>query len=228
VKLLCSYFARKGGIKRKNCKEMALNPQLFGNSTPVPFVDEMFVLRRESVEFEVDKVAEAPGSKFSGKGTAHLSNYRIVFVLSKPLGEIRAFDLPLLFIHEERFNQPIFFCNNLSGKVHPVIPEGGNRALYAPHSFKILFKEGGTGTFIPLFMNLIKAVRATQRMTEESQPSAPPCDPLPTDSAPVDELMRHAYFDPSDPTRLYLEQPLQSQPTLRRRNYNSAPAEGQM
>lgn len=37
---------------------MALNPQLFGNSTPVPFVDEMFVLRRESVEFEVDKVAE--------------------------------------------------------------------------------------------------------------------------------------------------------------------------
>lgn len=37
---------------------MALNPQLYGNSTPVPFVDEMFVLRRDAVDFEVDKVAE--------------------------------------------------------------------------------------------------------------------------------------------------------------------------
>lgn len=38
--------------------EMALNPQLYGNGTPVPFVDELFVLRRDAVDFEVDKVAE--------------------------------------------------------------------------------------------------------------------------------------------------------------------------
>jgi hypothetical protein len=37
---------------------MALNPQLYGNGTPVPFVDEIFVLRRDAVDFEVDKVAE--------------------------------------------------------------------------------------------------------------------------------------------------------------------------
>lgn len=37
---------------------MALNPQLYGNGTPVPFVDEMFVLRRDAVDFEVDKIAE--------------------------------------------------------------------------------------------------------------------------------------------------------------------------
>lgn len=75
---------------------------------------------------------------------------------------------------------------------YQVIPEGENRALYAPHSFKIMFKEGGTGTFIPLFMNLMKSVRAAQRMVEESQPSAPPAEPLPALSAPVDEMMRHA------------------------------------
>jgi hypothetical protein len=207
---------------------MALNPQLYENSTPVPFVDEIFVLRRDAVDFEVDKVAEAPGSKLSGRGTAYLSNYRIVFVLNKPLDSVQAFDLPLVYIHEEKFNQPIFFCNNLAGKVHLVIPEGANRALYAPHFFKISFKEGGTGTFIPLFMNLIRSVRAAQSMVEESQPSAPPSEPLPAASAPVDEMMRHAYIDPSDPTKLYLQQPFESQPTLRRRNYSSAGEAGQM
>lgn len=77
---------------------------------------------------------------------------------------------------------------------YQVIPEGANRALYSPHSFKINFKEGGTGTFIPLFMNLIKSVRAAQRMVDEpqSQPSAPPIDPMPAAPAPVDEMMRHA------------------------------------
>ena len=25
-----------------------------------------------------------------------------------------------MYIHEEKFNQPIFFANNLAGKVHPV------------------------------------------------------------------------------------------------------------
>lgn len=35
---------------------MALNPQLFPNGMPVPFVNEMFVLARDGVEFEVDKI----------------------------------------------------------------------------------------------------------------------------------------------------------------------------
>lgn len=38
---------------------MAVNPQLFPNGMPVPFVNEMFVLARDGVEFEVDKI---PGS----------------------------------------------------------------------------------------------------------------------------------------------------------------------
>ncbi|GFY88061.1 hypothetical protein Acr_06g0000010 [Actinidia rufa] len=35
---------------------MAVNPQLFPNGMPVPFVNEMFVLARDGVEFEVDKI----------------------------------------------------------------------------------------------------------------------------------------------------------------------------
>ena len=35
---------------------MALNPQLFPNGMPVPFVSEMFVLARDGVEFDIDKI----------------------------------------------------------------------------------------------------------------------------------------------------------------------------
>lgn len=42
---------------------MALNPQLFPNGMPVAFVNEMFVLARDGVEFEVDKIPGA-GSVF--------------------------------------------------------------------------------------------------------------------------------------------------------------------
>lgn len=35
---------------------MALNPQLLPNGLPVPFENEMFVLSRDGVEFEIDKI----------------------------------------------------------------------------------------------------------------------------------------------------------------------------
>lgn len=38
---------------------MALNPNLFPNGMPVPFTNELFVLARDGVEFEIDKI---PGS----------------------------------------------------------------------------------------------------------------------------------------------------------------------
>lgn len=50
---------------------MALNPQLFPNGMPVPFVNEMFVLARDGVEFEVDKIPA------SGSVTNSSSFYRI-------------------------------------------------------------------------------------------------------------------------------------------------------
>lgn len=33
-----------------------MNPQLFPNGMPVPFMNEMFVLARDGVEFEIDKI----------------------------------------------------------------------------------------------------------------------------------------------------------------------------
>eukprot|EP01018_Ginkgo_biloba_P017629 Gb_02071 [translate_table: standard] len=203
---------------------MAVNPQLFGNGLPVPFFNELFVLAREAVEFEVDKIPEAPGGKVSAKGTIYLSNVRMVFVANKPVGNVVAFDMPLLYIYEEKFNQPIFFCNNISGKVNPVIPEGAHTALYSPHSFKILFKEGGCGTFVPLFFNLIRSVRQYHQLSVSSIDTSPRADPLQVGQPPVDEMMRHAYVDPNDPTKIFLQQP-ESDSQLRRRNYHSQTVE---
>ncbi|MCV2423908.1 hypothetical protein LNV47_25345, partial [Paucibacter sp. DJ4R-1] len=62
---------------------MALNPQLFPNGMPVPFVNEMFVLARDGVEFEVDKIPGSHGGKVKSRGIIYLSNIRMVFVASR-------------------------------------------------------------------------------------------------------------------------------------------------
>ncbi|MCO5546596.1 hypothetical protein L7F22_000026 [Adiantum nelumboides] len=139
-----------------------------------------------------------------------------------------------LYIHEEKFNQPVFFANNISGKVHPVIPEGEHRALFTPHAYKIIFREGGCGTFVPLFFNLLKFVRQFPPQTNEfqSQQNAQQSnsyvynDPFPTASPPTDEIIRQAYVDPNDPSKIYLQQPYDpSQSQLRRRTYVSSQSE---
>ncbi|MQM03612.1 hypothetical protein Taro_036389 [Colocasia esculenta] len=218
---------------------MALNPQLFPhNPMPVPFVGEVFVLAREGVEFEVDKIPlQASGGhdgKIKAKGTIYLSNIRMVFVANKPVGGFFAFDMPLLYVHAEKFNQPIFHCNNISGFVEPVVPEGQPRALYSTHSFKILFKEGGCGTFVPLFLNLIASVRQYNQFQQtaaaryaanpDSASESARVDPLQAAQTPVDEMMRQAYVDPSDPTRIFLQQPA-AESQLRRRAYHPQSAE---
>uniref|UniRef100_A0A7N0VEX3 Arabinogalactan protein n=1 Tax=Kalanchoe fedtschenkoi TaxID=63787 RepID=A0A7N0VEX3_KALFE len=197
---------------------MAVNPQLLPNGIPVAFYNELFVLARDGVEFEVDKI---PGSdRVRAKGTIYLSNIRMVFVASKPVGNFFAFDMPLLYVHEEKFNQPIFHCNNISGFVEPVVPENEHRALYSTHSFKILFKEGGCGTFVPLFFNLLNSLRQYNQHYRAGA-EAPRVDPLQAAQPPVEEMMRHAYVDPNDPTKIYLQQPAQ-EPQLRRRHYHSS------
>ncbi|XP_027149392.1 uncharacterized protein LOC113749757 isoform X1 [Coffea eugenioides] len=75
---------------------MALNPLVFPNSMPVPFVNEIFVLARDGVDFEVDKIPGAQRGHDKAKGISYLSNIRMVFVANKPGGDFAAFDLPLV------------------------------------------------------------------------------------------------------------------------------------
>ncbi|KAK7374010.1 hypothetical protein VNO80_07433 [Phaseolus coccineus] len=106
-----------------------------------------------------------------------------------------------LYLTGEKFNQPIFHCNNLFGHVEPVVANDQHRALYSTHSFKIIFKEGGCGTFIPLFFNLTASVRQYQHYNMHAQSYM---DPLQAAQTPINELMRHVSNEP--PEQLYASQ----------------------
>ena len=102
---------------------------------------EHFILRRPGMEFQAK---DSFGRKFKGKvrsGTAppprcsgafltrnstlqgelHVSTIRMVFINNSG-GDMQAFDLPMANISNEKFNQPIFGANNISGTVAAVRP----------------------------------------------------------------------------------------------------------
>jgi hypothetical protein len=60
------FLAKRSRSSSSRYCSMALNPQLFPNGMPVPFVNELFVLTRDGVEFEVDKI---PGSVSSSSSS---------------------------------------------------------------------------------------------------------------------------------------------------------------
>jgi len=76
-------------------------------------------------------------------------------------------------------------------------------------------QEGGAGTFLPIFFNLLFRARPREddSMASASQPSAPPAT-----FAQVNKMVNTAIVDPNDPTKIYLSQPvdeaqrLQTQP----------------
>jgi hypothetical protein len=161
---------------------------------------EFFVLSRGGISFS----AKSGSRKCEGRGDLFLSTLRIVFVARRG-GSIEAFDLPLATMRSERFNQPIFGANNMSGANEP-LPGGG---LSEEIKWTLTFKDGGVGTFLPLFFRLLQEMR--QRMAVHSEPQyehnfATP----PVAQQVVQHLVQAAYVDPNDPTKLYVSQPVQS------------------
>jgi WW domain-binding protein 2 len=128
---------------------------------------------------------------------------RMVFVADKPGADpdaLTAVDLPLVYIRADKFNQPIFGCNNLAGECWPVAADGGPNGTRPPHKYALFFREGGVGTFLPLYCNFIALARAAEVDRRKR-------DELNSESAAFD-TMKHALVDPNDPTRLYLTQPV--------------------
>lgn len=241
---------------------MAGNPALVQTATglmPAPFQGEWISAERKGVDVSVRGLGP---SKWSQRGSVYLSNFRMVFVsdrLDTSTG-LHAVDLPLVYLVDASFNQPILGCNNLSGeaalsnncsrsqstcgwwcrkaaarRVHPSLDStvrspnaGGCWTLEGgpgqgtPLEWTIYFKQGGVGTFLPLFNSLCRGgappgpgteagqVETGTPVTEEpvkdeagaeksqsAEPSAPPAPP---------QLLQTALVDPSDPTTIYLTQ----------------------
>ena len=170
------------------------NPQLNGGE-PVPMANELFVLSRGGIHF----TAKAGRAKTDAYGVLYLSTLRMVFVSDKA---DQAFDIPLATLEKESFNQPIFGANNMSGTSEP-LPGG----LTDEIKWTLTFKEGGVGTFLPLFFRLLGEMR--HRMSAESHYDHNFEQP-PVAQQVVQQIVGAAYVDPNDPTKLYVSQPVQS------------------
>lgn len=188
---------------------MTANPSLVrlpnGELLPAPFPNESVVLKRAGMTLELDGVHTRSG-KWSSKGDLFLSDVRLVFVAEKPDSSgLVGFDLPLVYIEKDKLNQPIFGCNNLAGKVWPAVAGGGPRGTLPPHDFKLSFKEGGIGTFYPLYYALLDRARRMQAAATQ----APVMEPEYTQ-----QLVHQAFVDPNDPSTVYLTQPVDNSQRL--------------
>lgn len=131
----------------------------------------------------------------------------MVFVTDKPGGTpeapVRALDLPLVYIRRDTFNQPIFGCNNLAGECWPVAADGGPNGSRPPLTYALYFREGGVGTFVPLYGNVVGLARTAERdrRRREAQGGEAAEDP-------AFGAMKQALVDPNDPTQLFLTQPV--------------------
>lgn len=68
------------------------------------------MVSRNGIEYECNVDG---GDKYKGEGTMILTTARVVLVSDKAKKGVQAFDLPLAYIFEEKFKQPIFGANYL-------------------------------------------------------------------------------------------------------------------
>jgi hypothetical protein len=75
----------------------------------------------------------------------------------------------------------------------------------------VSFREGGIGTFFPLFYTMLDRARraALAAQHQQHQPAAAPPPPDRAASQQyVEHLVSKAFVDPNDPSRVYLAQPV--------------------
>jgi len=173
-----------------NTQDM-LNPQISG-SQPVPMEGEVFILSRSGISFS----AKSGSSKFERDGQLYLSTLRVVFIADRPNDHCSAFDIPLATLYDEKFNQPIFGANNMTGKCPPLDSSG----LAEDIKWYIGFKNGGVGTLLPFFFNMLQEMR--NRMSQPNPTSVNAVVP----ETVAQSLVQAAYVDPSDPTKFYVPQ----------------------
>ena len=170
------------------------NPSLSGGA-PVAMENECFVLSRSGIHF----TAKSGRTKTDANGTLYLSTLRMVFVATDGA---TGFDMPLATLYGEKFNQPIFGANNMTGKSPPLdLGEGADH-----YKWCISFRNGGVGTFLPFFFRLLQEMR--QRMQQMAAPQQQtPAQAQPIPQAVVQGLVMSAFVDPNDPTKLYVGEP---------------------
>eukprot|EP00298_Acanthocystis_sp_HF-20_P011624 c19483_g1_i2.p1 GENE.c19483_g1_i2~~c19483_g1_i2.p1 ORF type:complete len:197 (-),score=63.11 c19483_g1_i2:127-717(-) len=174
---------------------MALNPpRMFDSAVPQPFPTETFILRRKGIR----AVVRNSDLSFSEDGEIFVSTLRIVFLSSQVSNGVSGFDIPLANLSNEKFNQPIFGCNNLSFTLQPI----GGGGLNYETNFKLEFREGGAGSFLHFFIKSLSAMRETlfsgRNLADHSQ------HPFSQTVANPSFANNAVFTDPDDPSVLYV------------------------
>lgn len=126
-------------------------------------------------------------------------------------------EMPFRGLWDEKLNQPIFSSVNLSATMQYY----DDQPFVGDLSIKLIFKNGGVGTFLEMFNNVLRTTRV--QLNRERRMGAQP-DPIPQSNSgasapPPQEFMpnqNEAFIDPSDPSQIYTTQPVV--PEARRRN----------
>jgi len=125
-----------------------------------------------------------------GKGRLILTTLRLVLV-NEHGKDFRAFDVPYANLFLEKFQQPVFGANYWEGTVKPLF-----NSLPGDVHFKIWFMEGGCQAFNRVFRNNIHAIRSNKGGDVSSA--------LAADYMSPSFQQNFAFFDPSDPCKIYV------------------------
>lgn len=203
---------------------MALNipllssPDAPGGRIPSPFTGEVYILSRTAMELGYK---DGTHRVHPSKGVLFMTTQRLVFLPEDAAkAGYESLELPFRGMTRETLHQPIFACNNLTASCayYEGMPFTGEL------SFKIVFKNGGIGVFLPLFNRCLGAARqaASAAASAGDHPGGGGegvGGVLPEGDAPdawanewgAGNLQSAvAAVDPSDPSRLYLTQPVVS------------------
>ncbi len=122
-----------------------------------------------------------------------LTTCRIVVVLNDQSGPFKSFDVPLGMLKSEEFCQPIFGSNYITGVCKPLF-----NILPGDTKFKIWFQNGGCGTFVPAFLNMVNSLRKNNNRGHDNKMM---------NAISQGKFAKTAYIDPNDPSVIFLEQP---------------------
>lgn len=180
---------------------------------PCALAGEWFILERRGVQVALEgagadaRVPATPGRLF-------LTTHRVVLVLDRASARgLVSLELPLgAVVGEPAFHQPVFTANNLSLLVAPA-PGGGFAPAAAPRGapppslpVRVFFTDG-VGVLLPAFFGLLEATRRAAAAGDAAARAR-----LAAPAAWVSSAF--AGRDPSDPSILYLSQPVPPAPAV--------------
>lgn len=140
---------------------MSLNPPLDFNGSPLRVEHEYFVLKRTDMKYSLS--FENSTIKYQGTGSAILTTCRMIIVNSNRVDTLKAYELPLSMIINEKYCQPLLGTNYIMGDCFPMF---GNN--FGKVNFTLTFIHP-CGTFVTGLFLLLDSLRAHDNKSHDKE-----------------------------------------------------------